>query len=573
MTDNPKQITSLLAAKAVSSIRKKAISEQIERGQFTENRSNSVSPENQRTGMSQAIGLNAITKTADVAGSGGFGSSWRGPGGTERQAPEMYTPLLITSNTLLPRDRGTMNAWARAFFALNPIVNNALSLHSTYPISKLNVKCPNKKVENFIGDMIYEMELLNSCAQIAQEFFVIGEVFPYLQLDERKMRWNRVIIENPDYIHVKRTVVSGEPQISLQPDDELRKIVNGNDPESARLRRSIPPNIVQFIKANKNIPLDNFYVSHLSRKVSPYDTRGTSLIAPCFKALMLWDKLRECKYAQADNMINPITLIKLGGSADSEYKISAADLEYWRELLASAQYDKDFKIITHGSVSIEKISSNAVIDINPDLQQLLKEIYIGLMVPQVVMESGDITYANGGVSLDVLRQRYMQFQNMMAKWIKTKVFQPICELNDFYDYKDGEKKLIIPDVEWNHMAMFDLADYINVIGQHAVGEQKTVSVHCLFRSLGIDYEDERRYKRHEAIVEAIEAREKEMLNKLSLTDLRALDVDDEIPDTPETPVPGEQVKQEGGSEGGEDDSGGDMGGPPPLPPPPPPPPA
>ena len=123
------------------------------------------------------------------------------------------------------------------------------------------------------------------------------------------------------------------------------------------------------------------------------------------------------------------------------------------------------------------------------------------------------------------------------------------------------------------MAMFDLADYINVIGQHAVGEQKTVSVHCLFRSLGIDYEDERRYKRHEAIVEAIEAREKEMLNKLSLTDLRALDVDDEIPDTPETPVPGEQVKQEGGSEGGEDDSGGDMGGdmggPPPPPPPPP----
>jgi hypothetical protein len=471
-----------------------------------------------------------------------------------------------------------MNSWARAFFALNPIVNNAISLHATYPISKLNIKCPNKKVEDFFAEMADDMELHNSCVQIAQEYFVIGECFPYLELDDRRFRWSRVVIQNPDYIYVKRTVVSGEPQISLRPDSELRRIIGGTDPESVRLRKSIPPNIIQFVRSGKNIPLDNFYVSHLARKISPYDTRGTSMVAPAFKALMLWDKLRECKYAQADNMINPITLVKLGGSADSEYKITPADLEYWRQLLEEAQYDKDFKIITHGSVTIEKISSNAVIDINPDLQQLMKEIYIGLMVPQVIMEAGEITYANGGLSLDVLRQRYMQFQNMMSKWIRTKVFAPIAQLNDFYEYKDGEKKLIIPEVEWNHMTMFDVDTYISQISGLVTAENPIVSIHSLFRSFGLNYEDEERMIRHESITKAIRAKEVASLTKLSLTELRALDPDDEIPDIPDAPLPGEETPgeegAEGGAEGGEAggmDMGGGGGEPPPPPPPPPPP--
>src|SRR5690606_2345001 len=109
----------------------------------------------------------------------------------------------------------------------------------------------------------------------------------------------------------------------------------------------------------------------------------------------------------------------------------------------------------HGSVSIERIGAQAVLDVANDITQLIKEIYIGLMIPQVIMESGDITYANGSLSLDVLKQRYMQFQNMLAKWIKTKVFAPISQLNDFWERKDGQKKLILPDIEWNHMSLFD----------------------------------------------------------------------------------------------------------------------
>ena len=545
-------------AKNMSEERRVELNNQIERGEFRESLTRNENKESKTSEMSYACLSHGFKKEATASNTNG-GNAWGGSGGTVLQGPEIYSPLYLTSNTHIPRDRGTTNAWVRAFFALNPIVNNALSLHSTYPISKLSITCPNKEIEEFFTNMAEEMDLLNICVQMAQEFYVIGEVFPLLELDEKNRKWAKCVIQNPDYMYVKRTAIATEPEISLRPDPELKRIVMNNDPESIRLRKQLPPDIIKYVKASKNIPLDNFYVSHLARRISPYETRGTSLIVSCFKALMLWDKFRECKYAQADNLINPITLVKLGGSADAEFKVTPADLEVWRQLLEQAQYDKDFKIITHGSVTIERIGAQSVIDVSNDITQLIKEIYIGLMVPSVLMDGGgEITYSNGSLSLDVLRQRYVQFQNMLSKWIKKKVFAPIAQLNDFWERKNGEKRLIIPDVEWNHMNLFDLNDYVQQISQ-LVGERKLVSVHTLYRSLGLDYENEQIQIRKESIEDAIHKREAEVLGKLNLSELRAIVDGEEIKETPETPLPGESPDEEPAA-GGEDASGGGMGG-------------
>src|SRR5690606_4307839 len=140
-------------------------------------------------------------------GTGGVvGNSWRGSNDAVRQVPEVYSPLWLNSNLNLPKDRNTVKAWSRSFFALNPIVHNAISLHSTYPISKLNIKSKNKRVEKFFSDMIEEIVLLNDCISIAQEFWTLGEAFIYAELDEKKGKWNQLLNHNPDYIAVARSV-------------------------------------------------------------------------------------------------------------------------------------------------------------------------------------------------------------------------------------------------------------------------------------------------------------------------------------------------------------------------------
>src|SRR5258708_19371567 len=160
------------------------------------------------------------------------------------------------------------------------------------------------------------------------------------------------------------------------------------------------------------------------------------------------------------------------------------------------------------------------------------------MVPQVLMDGGgDVTYANGGISLDVLRQRYMQFRNMMSSWLRKKIFAPKAKLNEFYEYENGEKRLVIPEVDWNHMSLFDTSDFVNVLVQLS-GEQKKVSQQTLYRSLGLEYDEERRTINKDDIKEAIRRKEAMSLDRMSLNELRALSDEDEIQEITEPILPG-----------------------------------
>lgn len=562
-------------ASSVSQYRRDVLEQEIEHGKFSngENGTNYVGEPSTVIGS----GLKSIIKNAETFDtSGTLGSGWRGSnaGGTVRQAQEVYSPLWLNSNLNLPRDRATINAWIRSFFALNPIVQNAINLHSTYPIAKLNIKCKNKQVNDFFENMIEEIELMNFCVDVAQEYWCIGEVFPFAELDEGSAKWSRLVIHNPDYIDVKRGVVASEPLISLRPDENLKRIVKGNRPSDIQQRQQLDPSIIEHVRRGENIPLSNFYVSHLARRISPYDVRGTGLPVSCFRQLMLFDQLRESKFAQAANMINPLTLVKIGGGGDN-FKALPEDLEKYRQLFEQANFDKDFKIFTTDAVTVEKIGSGSgIYDISGDITQLLKELYIGLMVPQVIMDGGgDVTYANGGISLDVLRQRYMRFRNMLSSWLRRKIFAPISKINGFYERKDKQKVLIVPEIEWNHMSLFDMGDYIQNLSQLLSQEPRKVSLHTLYRSLGLEYDDEMRNIRRENIQSIIQAKEMEALQRMGLNDLRSIGEDDEVQEITENPLPGEQTYDAssgmpGGIGGGIPPMGGlgDMGGG--LPPPP-----
>jgi hypothetical protein len=236
----------------------------------------------------------------------------------------------------------------------------------------------------------------------------------------------------------------------------------------------------------------------------------------------------------------------------------------------SAQYDKDFKIFTHEGVTVERIGwGQGIYAIDADITQLIKEIYVGLHVSPVLMDGGsDISYSNGGIALDVLRQRYMQFRNMMSTWLKRKIFAPISKIQGFYEFVNGEKQLIVPEISWNHMSLFDTNEYIQNLVNLSTGpaDQKRASLHSLYHSMGLEYEDEMRKIKKEAVQQTIFLKEKIALDAMSLNDLRALDENDEIQE-PVTPT-GEPVKQEplpgevpGGGMGGL--PGLDMGSPPP----------
>jgi hypothetical protein len=474
---------------------------------------------------------------------------------TDMLGPEVYSPLFLLANLNLPRDRVTMNAWNRIFYDTHPIVRNGINLHASYPISKINITCKSKKVQQFFQELAEQIDLYSVVYGVALEYWKHGECFAYAELDRDNSTWKRITILNPDYVHVKKAAIGDQTIVSMRPDASLQRLVNSTNPSDMLLKRRIPRHIVNSVKRGENIPLDNMNVSHLKLLSSPYDIRGTSVIVSIYKDLMLYDKLRESKFSQADGMVNPLTLVKLGGSEG--YRPGQADIDAFRAILEEAQYDKDFKLVTHDGVTIERVGfSGTVLDISPDIELINNNIYAGLMVPKALMDQESATYASSSVGLEVLRQRYDIFRNMIKKWLEKKIFAPICEMQDFFEYVDGEKRLVVPNVDFNHMNLYDMNDYIQNISNF-VGT-KQVSLQTLYRSLGLSYEEEQSRLRKEAIDFARRTREEAIMNNMRLSELENLSPEKPIPEPVEAVAAGEGMGME---EGGLPGMGGpDLGG-------------
>jgi hypothetical protein len=142
---------------------------------------------------------------------------------------------------------------------------------------------------------------------------------------------------------------------------------------------------------------------------------------------------------------------------------------------------------------------------------------------------------------------------MMKKWLERKIFAPICEIQDFFEYKDGEKRLLVPSIDFNHMNLYDMADYITSVGQFVGNKQ--VSLQTLHRSLGLSYEEERRRIREEMIDEQVFAKEQQVLGNMRLNELLGLDPSKSIVEPP-----GEEGSAGTALPGVGGDMGGDMGG-------------
>lgn len=278
----------------------------------------------------------------------------------------VYSPMWLTEKLELPRDRATINAWCRSFFALDPDVNRIISQHAILPLKYFKVKnTDNSAVDSFFDTMNSMLGFPSILESIVTEYLVLGEVFIYAPMDPTTGIWSKLMIQNPDYIHVKRSIINNEDitEISLRPDENLRRLINSKDSEDIEQISNLTSKILDSVRNGQNIELDNFNISHLSRRVSAYEIRGTSVLNPLFRILKNENRTPE---------------------------------------------DKD----------------------------------------TIKSTLGDINSANG-IMKDVMYQRYVQLFQILESWINKKIYAPVAKVNGFYEYKNGEKEIIFPRVQFD----------------------------------------------------------------------------------------------------------------------------
>ena len=196
-----------------------------------------------------------------------------------------YSPLWSNADLELPRDRATMNAWARSAYVLDPDINRTINQHVLLIAGAYElIDSKSHKANQLCSQQLEAIKISELIDQVIREYFILGETFIYLELDEKNAMWSRAIIQNPDYIIVKRSVTGdvSDSKYFLRPDENLRRICFSNRPEDIAIRNLLSSGIIETVRKGENIQLDSFHLFHLIHKFSPYEIRGTSFIVPLF---------------------------------------------------------------------------------------------------------------------------------------------------------------------------------------------------------------------------------------------------------------------------------------------------
>lgn len=418
--------------------------------------------------------------------------------------PTFYHPLFETMNMMLPRDRRERNEWCRHFYRTEPIIATAIDLHTEFPISDFGVVCKDEYMNKFFNYMLFDkLNIHEILFNIGLEYWKIGDVFPYGQLNEDEGIWERFICYNPDYINIQTSPLAGEPIIELIPDNQISNIVkSGPHGEYAEIYNQLTPEIIEQVRAGKNIKLDNRLISHIAHKASPYEIWGTPIMMRCFKTLIYKDKLRSAQDAIANRHIMPLRVAKIG--QPGEPMPTQDDIDSFRDMLYEADGDPSFFLVYHYGLQFEYVgSSGHILPLNSEFDFIQKELMNGLGINEAMLNGDGPTYANAEVGFNTLAHRYMSYRLRLENWIKYNVIKPISEIQGFYESVNGEinakymtkkqkkisaarkdMQLIIPDIQWQQEDLTNNSNMINLV--QSLRDKGLISARTLLPMFGID---------------------------------------------------------------------------------------
>jgi len=370
-----------------------------------------------------------------ATGVGGVG----GGANVVRSIARPYHPLFSSPDRLqLPVQLAQLNQYWRLFYNLDPVIGGVIDMHSEMPFSNAYLIMDesgdnSKEILEAYEDMMTQTELLSWLPRITKEYFIIGEVFPFLFWDKEEGIWSHITVHNPDYVEVVDSpLVNDEAILTLRPSQEMRRILQSTDPRYIRLRQSLPPEMLALLSTGKNIPLDPLNASHIRRLAAPYDVRGTSIMGRMFRILMYEDAVFNAQIQQAQRHALPLRVFKIGDQ-NTGWWPTDKNMSDFAELLAEVEVDPLAALIYSHALQVEYHGiEGKQLKITQEWDIIERAKLIALGVSKAFLH-GEVTYASANAGLQVLMMRYRTLRDMLLNdWIYKKVFATMAELRGFY---------------------------------------------------------------------------------------------------------------------------------------------
>jgi len=257
-----------------------------------------------------------------------------------RTAPTFNDPRYTFTTLSIPTDLRTLNGLYRFFDDTDPIVGNAIRLHTEFPLAGYGFStCGDPGIQAHFEEMWDRIHGDQLLFDLGLEYWRIGNVFLFGAWNEVDFMWDQFAVLNPDYVTVESTWLNQKPLIKLQPDEALKRIVSSGQPKF--LYNQLSPEIIKFVRLGQEIPLDpnnTFFIAH---NKAPYENLGKSIIKRILKMLIYEDRLNMANFSIATRQVIPITVVKLGDPA-SGWIPGQEEMEDVKELFSAREVDPNF---------------------------------------------------------------------------------------------------------------------------------------------------------------------------------------------------------------------------------------
>jgi len=369
-----------------------------------------------------------------------------------------YSPELTPESWLLPKSRQEILKWIRIFYNLEPYVRNAIDTHSLFPFSKFDIVTEDDSVTEFYKEMAFNenFDLYSFILKASLSYWKYGEAILFGTKEEvkegrfkGKKKWKKFILLEPELVEIKQEVFEDNPYFELVPTKEISSIVKSRDPMAEKRKEKLPSEIVEAVKAGKNIPLHPKHVSAIVNATDPSATRGTSIIQSVFKSLILLDKARLAQIAILDRYHFPVELWSVGDlSADPPIMPTDDDLESIKQMINMAIQQPPFSLIFPPILKYEAVGVlGKLLPLKDDYDFILDQLMVGLHMNKGLLLGEGPSFSDvRTLSLQKLIMMYKTVRDEFENWMIYKYFLPIAIENQFF--YPGTSKPILPKISW-----------------------------------------------------------------------------------------------------------------------------
>ena len=409
---------------------------------------------------------------------------------------------------------GFVTSNCRFYYDTEPKVAAAVDFYANFSMSGFKLECKDKKILRYYEQLVEDLDLEEWLAYISHEYFMLGDVFPFLEIrcescqgsgytpDGEECfhpdgKFGRIVLMNPDYIEVQQNVLAEDSVIALTADEELRMLVQRREPR--QLFDKLDPRLIDLVASGKPIPLSSRSISHLRHNASSYATYGTSMLRRLFTMLAYKTKIITANWIVAERMILPIRIVKVG---DKDRPASDEDLSNVQSQLAAVANDPNLTIVTHHAFEYSwEGATSKIHNISSELENIGKEILDGMMINQALLNGEASSYSSSQVGVEVLIKRLQQWQNKLSKWVEKRIFRPMAMMQGFID-EEATKELdedryiyMFPTVKWNDLNLRDKSNMLQLFLQ--LYDKQLMSGQTLLEEFDLDFDQEQERLREE----------------------------------------------------------------------------